>query len=669
MDTFLDNQLIVPQYEFKVLTPDQPIMTKYSYSSKCSNDNTWTKGEKNCEDYSLGGYDCSDIGDDGRMAQKACLLSCDNCPDSVRIGKRLPSPVEDLKEPEWAVFEEYDSNGDTYSIDGYLPDSPVGYRELLARIDEMDDSTDLIGNTGSGTIEIDPTCVAIDETNEGNVAACGEVTELSAGVECLALNSEGEEICAYSPGETLALREYIQNEINDLDVEGDGGSDGSEWRAEVERLENLINELEGSSISAACPGYISGNAADPSTTCPLVICDLIPAVATVEEVTGVAEVIGSQEVPEACTEPNAEEMERLRDLGYRGLDPPDCSTFTGGGETCPVGCQYTARSDAVAAVDPVTAVSFTQGSAERCVPNAGVPATLNDPAILGMIDTIDTYMTAEFGVNPGCYKDLQECIHTNRDECEKCETSEVCDGTNDIKQYCGKKYGEQFDCADFTCARGTENKSSDINPVYTADLNQNICCECKGNRNWPFMSHAPYILWYMVGTIFLAHNLHMWADLSVTSSIFDKVLFGIGCFVALTCFIIPPFFYEELLGPVDSNGITCIEWSGLRSSVIYFLVFALLLCHGSYNIKNSTWFFLAALSCALMTGLIAYFVSMEFVHSRFFDPIDDCANFMNKNGCDIQNGCLWKSEEDKCEYDPEWSKGILTYLLEFFKDL
>jgi len=49
------------------------------YESKCIDDYKWRKETKTCRDYSIFGYNCNDIGEDGRTADEACKVACDNC--------------------------------------------------------------------------------------------------------------------------------------------------------------------------------------------------------------------------------------------------------------------------------------------------------------------------------------------------------------------------------------------------------------------------------------------------------------------------------------------------------------------------------------------------------------------------------------------------------------
>lgn len=55
------------------------------YESKCLDDYKWRKETKTCRDYSIFGSDCSDIGEDGRTADEACRVACDNCSTYTNI--------------------------------------------------------------------------------------------------------------------------------------------------------------------------------------------------------------------------------------------------------------------------------------------------------------------------------------------------------------------------------------------------------------------------------------------------------------------------------------------------------------------------------------------------------------------------------------------------------
>ena len=132
MKTFLDKQLIVPEYEYQILTPQQDIMSGYKEEVLCKDDPKWNNGDKKCIDYSFRGSDCTEKNSEGVSALNACRVSCDNCPGSVHITKRKPSPMEDVEEPDYAVFEDgFDESGDSED-----------YRFLYDKLDELDDKTD-----------------------------------------------------------------------------------------------------------------------------------------------------------------------------------------------------------------------------------------------------------------------------------------------------------------------------------------------------------------------------------------------------------------------------------------------------------------------------------------------------------------------------------------------
>ena len=130
------NQLIVPQFEFAILTPNQDPMSGYFQEEICRDDPKWKKGDKKCIDYSMDRNSCLDQGEDGVSANEACPVSCDNCPSSVKIKRRLPSPVEDIEEPEYSVFE-----GGMGLQGGEI--GSVDYRDIYERLDEINDQLDI----------------------------------------------------------------------------------------------------------------------------------------------------------------------------------------------------------------------------------------------------------------------------------------------------------------------------------------------------------------------------------------------------------------------------------------------------------------------------------------------------------------------------------------------
>ena len=79
------NQLIIPQFEFAILTSKQDIRSGYFQEEICRDDPSWKKGNKKCQDYSIQGSDCFEFGDNGKTAFESCLVSCDNCPCSFKI--------------------------------------------------------------------------------------------------------------------------------------------------------------------------------------------------------------------------------------------------------------------------------------------------------------------------------------------------------------------------------------------------------------------------------------------------------------------------------------------------------------------------------------------------------------------------------------------------------
>jgi hypothetical protein len=117
---------------FSVLTYDKDTDSGYTQVGICSDDSSWTKGDKTCRDYSLVDSNCDDIGSDGRSALNACRVACDNCIKYEQIKRRLPSPVEDTEDPPYSQFQ-----GSMENIG--IESDGVGSRETmnsLAGIDE-----------------------------------------------------------------------------------------------------------------------------------------------------------------------------------------------------------------------------------------------------------------------------------------------------------------------------------------------------------------------------------------------------------------------------------------------------------------------------------------------------------------------------------------------------
>ena len=135
------NQLIIPQFEFAILSPDQDINTGYIQERICRDDPEWKKGDKTCLSYAISGEDCFDIGDNGKTAFESCLVSCDNCPSSIKIKRRIPrvpSPVEDVEEPPYSAFE---SVGGAFGSAG-----GVDMRELYNKLDKLDAKMKIISS-------------------------------------------------------------------------------------------------------------------------------------------------------------------------------------------------------------------------------------------------------------------------------------------------------------------------------------------------------------------------------------------------------------------------------------------------------------------------------------------------------------------------------------------
>jgi len=97
-DDSFDPSELVPS--ISVLTYDINMGSGYRQLAPCSDDNSWTKGNMTCRDYSLVGSNCDDIGDDGRLAFDACKVACDNCLKYEEIKLRV---------------DEYDDNDSEFS--------------------------------------------------------------------------------------------------------------------------------------------------------------------------------------------------------------------------------------------------------------------------------------------------------------------------------------------------------------------------------------------------------------------------------------------------------------------------------------------------------------------------------------------------------------------------
>ena len=141
-----DGSLNPQETTFSVLTYDSGLDSGYTQVGMCSDDNSWTKGEMTCRDYSLVESNCDDIGSDGRSALEACKVACDNCSTYKEITRRLPSPVEDTEEPSYALFEG-EEGGEFGGAGG------IDTREILGKLDSIDDRLDLMGDAVGGVGE------------------------------------------------------------------------------------------------------------------------------------------------------------------------------------------------------------------------------------------------------------------------------------------------------------------------------------------------------------------------------------------------------------------------------------------------------------------------------------------------------------------------------------
>ena len=124
---------------FSVLTYDSDLGSGVTQVSTCSDDSSWSNGDKTCRDYSMEGANCEDMGSDGKSAFDACKVACDNCNKYTEVKRRLPSPVEEVDEPSYAQFEGSASGGDDFSGAG-----GVDIREIFGKLDDLENKMDLI---------------------------------------------------------------------------------------------------------------------------------------------------------------------------------------------------------------------------------------------------------------------------------------------------------------------------------------------------------------------------------------------------------------------------------------------------------------------------------------------------------------------------------------------
>lgn len=122
----LRNPLVPPEYEFAILTAPQEVMSGYFQEELCQNDPKWKSGDMKCH-HILNKDDCSLKGDDGVLANDACLIACDTCPSSVTIKQR-----QDV--------------GDEFSVRGInLEESDeYDYLEIYDKLQRIDDDIEII---------------------------------------------------------------------------------------------------------------------------------------------------------------------------------------------------------------------------------------------------------------------------------------------------------------------------------------------------------------------------------------------------------------------------------------------------------------------------------------------------------------------------------------------
>lgn len=126
------NPVIPSEYEFATLTAPQDGMSGYFQAELYKSDPTWKLGDMKCN-HILNKDDCSLVGDDGRLANDACLVECDTSPISVTIkmrqdmGEDLSSRGINFEDSnEYDYLEIYDSieniNDDIDSIRDVIDD-------------------------------------------------------------------------------------------------------------------------------------------------------------------------------------------------------------------------------------------------------------------------------------------------------------------------------------------------------------------------------------------------------------------------------------------------------------------------------------------------------------------------------------------------------------------
>jgi len=117
----------------------------YLYESPCNDDLNWKRGDKTCRDYSIFGYDCKDIGYDGRTAEEACKVSCDNCSTYQNIEFKEKEKILDSRHIFNKLYEIENKiknlfYGDSSSINSSLQD-------IIIEVTEGEDLETLLSDT------------------------------------------------------------------------------------------------------------------------------------------------------------------------------------------------------------------------------------------------------------------------------------------------------------------------------------------------------------------------------------------------------------------------------------------------------------------------------------------------------------------------------------------
>lgn len=261
---------------------DKPFMqqknnTNFKNESICRDDMTWKNKEKTCKDYSITGSDCSDIGDNGVVAFDACRVACDNCPRSVEIKIRQPSPSADYAEPPYSTFE--GPQGEFMSEDG-----SVDYREIFTKLGEIEEKIETTSSNRLSGIREElerqtfilsprhwpkPCHEYIREncpTAEGNciLAPDGTIEERTGRYECLAANEDSEKFdTCWGRMELKDLPDTFDNFFG----EGGGGEGITKANMhcselDIEDLGDFADSTFGSDLTLTFPGQNAISASD-----------------------------------------------------------------------------------------------------------------------------------------------------------------------------------------------------------------------------------------------------------------------------------------------------------------------------------------------------------------------------------------------------------------------